>query len=134
MSKIYLYDQRHKPLAQNLRREMTPQERRLWYGFLKTCPAQFRRQKQFGAYIVDFYCAKLDLVVEIDGSQHYSPEEKQHDAIRTAYLNSLGLTVVRFSNYNVDCHFEGVCAQIYNMIQAKLTTESDRDGERPLPT
>ncbi len=134
MARTLSYDGNLKPRAQELRRNMTQQERHLWYDYLSTCPVRFRRQKQFGYYIVDFYCAKLDLVVEIDGSQHYSPEEKQHDAIRTAYLNSLGLTVVRFSNYNVDCHFEGVCAQIYNMIQAKLTTESDRDGERPLPT
>ena len=62
------YDGRNKPRAQELRREMTRQERHLWYDYLSACPARFRRQKQFGYYIVDFYCAKHRLMVEIDGS------------------------------------------------------------------
>ena len=106
------YDGRLKANAQKLRRDMTRQERHLWYDYLKSCPARFRRQKQFGYYIVDFYCAECGLVVEIDGSQHYDPEEKMRDGTRTAYLNSLGLTVMRFSNYDVDVHFEAVCGAI----------------------
>ena len=111
------YDGRNKPYARQLRREMTPQERHLWYDYLRTCPAQFRRQKQFGYYIVDFYCAKCKLVVEIDGSQHYEPEEAERDADRTAYLNSLGLKVMRFSNHDVDAHFESVCTAIDAVIR-----------------
>ncbi|MBR1559019.1 MAG: endonuclease domain-containing protein [Clostridia bacterium] len=106
------YDGTLKPRAQQLRREMTRQERHLWYDYLKSCPVQFRRQKQFGYYIVDFYCAALKLVVEIDGSQHYDPEERQRDEARTAYLNDLGLRVMRFSNYDVDRHFDSVCGAI----------------------
>ena len=101
------YDGRNKPFAQKLRREMTEQERHLWYDCLCSAPVRFRRQKQFGYYIVDFYCAKCKLVIEIDGSQHYEPEEEARDAKRTAYLNSLGLRVVRFSNYDVDVNFRG---------------------------
>lgn len=117
MPKIIYYNESNKPLAQKLRREMTPQERLLWYGFLKTCPASFRRQKQFGRYIVDFYCASAKLVVELDGSQHYDPEGQQRDAARDEYLTGLGLTVLRFSNYDVDKHFEGVCTEIQQHFQ-----------------
>ena len=111
------YDGRNKAFAQKLRREMTKQERHLWYDYLCTAPARFRRQKQFGYYIVDFYCAERKLVIELDGSQHYEPEEKERDAKRTAYLNSLGLQVVRFSNHDVDAYFESVCATIDSMIR-----------------
>ena len=111
------YDSRNKPFAQELRREMTKQERHLWYDYLRTCSKTFRRQKQFGYYIVDFYCADCKLVIEIDGSQHYEPEEKAYDEARTAYLNGIGLQVVRFSNHDVDAHFDGVCATIDSIIQ-----------------
>ena len=106
------YERGRKDLAQRLRREMTKQERRLWYDCLHTLPVRFRRQKPFGKYIVDFYCAALKLVIEIDGSQHYEPETAHRDAERTAYLEGLGLRVLRFSNYDVEVHFEAVCAAI----------------------
>ena len=112
MSNKIVYNESLKPHAQSLRREMTRQERHLWYDFLKTYPAQFRRQKPFGNYIGDFYCASAKLVVEIDGSQHYEPDGRENDEKRDRYLKGLGLSVLRFSNYEVDCHFDGVCAQI----------------------
>ena len=62
-----------KGRAQRLRKNMTPQERHLWYDFLSTYPVRFRRQRTVGPYIVDFYCAAASLVVEIDGSQHFEP-------------------------------------------------------------
>ena len=111
------YDGRNRPRAQALRREMTKQEKRLWYGFLSGYPVRFRRQKQFGYYIVDFYCAAKKLVVEIDGSQHYELEAEKRDRARTAYLESIGLRVMRFSNYNVDTQFDGVCATIDRMVR-----------------
>ena len=114
------YDRRKKPFAQKLRREMTDQERHLWYDCLSACPVRFRRQKQFGFYIVDFYCAERKLVIEIDGSQHYEPEQEIWDRKRTAYLNSLGLQVVRFSNYEVDTNFKGVYAEIEKLINEKM--------------
>ena len=85
--------------------------------YLCTCPKRFRRQKQFGYYIVDFYCAAHKLVIEIDGSQHYEPEEREKDEVRTAYLNGLGLRVVRFSNHDVDARFESVCETIDGIIR-----------------
>ena len=111
------YDGRKKPFAQKLRREMTDQERRLWYDCLSASPVRFRRQKQFGFYIVDFYCAKCKLVIELDGSQHYEPGQEAKDRERTAYLNSLGLKVVRFSNHEVDANFKGVCEAIEELIK-----------------
>ena len=120
MPKVIYYNGDYKPLSQRLRREMTRQERHLWYDFLKAHPAVFRRQKQFGHYIVDFYCAGAKLVVELDGSQHYEPEAKQRDAERDQYLSNLGLTVLRFGNADVDRYFEGVCATIDRTVQERL--------------
>lgn len=112
MPKIIYYNSEYKPLAQKLRREMTRQEKHLWYDFLKSCPATFRRQKQFGNYIVDFYCASARLIVELDGSQHHDHEAKRHDAERDRYLSGLGLKVLRFANADIDRYFDSVCAAI----------------------
>ena len=119
MPKIIYYNEEYKPLSQKLRREMTRQERHLWYDFLKSYPITFHRQKQFGHYIVDFYCAKARLIVELDGSQHYEPEEEQRDVIRDQYLSDLGLTVLRFGNADIDRHFDGVCATIDRAIHER---------------
>ena len=123
MPKITYYNGDYKPLSQKLRREMTSQEKHLWYDFLKPHPVTFRRQKQFGHYIVDFYCASAKLVVELDGSQHYEPEGKQCDADRDRYLSSLGLTMLRFSNADVDRHFDGVCAAIDRAVRNAFEQE-----------
>jgi len=112
MPKVIYYSEDYKPLSQKLRREMTRQEKHLWYDYLKSCPTTFRRQKQFGHYIVDFYCAGARLVVELDGSQHYEPEEQQRDAERDQYLSGLDLAVLRFSNLDIDRNFKGVCTAI----------------------
>ncbi len=111
------YDHRNKSRTQNLRREMTRQERKLWYDFLKSYPVQFRRQKQFGYYIVDFYCADAKLVVEVDGGQHFSPEEIVYDQRRTSYMESLGLHVIRFTNIEIEQRFYQVCTEINRVIQ-----------------
>ena len=111
MPNIY-YRESNKPLAQRLRREMTRHERHLWYDCLKSLPVTFRRQKQFGPYIVDFYCATEKLVIERYGSQHFEPEGREYDAERDAYLTSLGLRVLRFSNHDIDVNFAAVCQRI----------------------
>ncbi len=121
MPKIIYYNSDYKPLSQKLRREMTRQERHLWYDFLKSYPIPFHRQRQFGHYIVDFYCAMTKLVVELDGSQHYEPEEEQRDAARDHYLSTLDLTVLRFGNYDVDRHFDSVCATIDRSVKERLS-------------
>ena len=99
-------------LAKQLRREMTKEERHLWYDFLRTYPVRFSRQKVLGRYIVDFYSAKAKLVIELDGSQHYGAEQVAKDAERTAFLNGYGLQVIRIPNHEVSENFEGVCAYI----------------------
>ncbi len=91
---------------------MTKEERRLWYEYLHNYPHRFRRQVAFGNYIVDFYCAAAKLAVELDGSQHYELKEQDYDARRTAYLNSVGITVLRFSNLEVLRNLRGVCQMI----------------------
>ena len=84
------------PFAQKLRNDMTNAEKHLWYQYLKNYPVQFRRQVTCGQYILDFYCAKAKLAVELDGSQHYTPDGKEKDLKRTEYLHSLGIYVLRF--------------------------------------
>ena len=95
--------------AKDLRKNMTPWERKLWYEFLRTYPTRFQRQKAIGNYIVDFYCAKACLVVELDGGGHYTQEQRARDTIRTHYLESIGLHVIRICNLDVDRNFSGVC-------------------------
>jgi len=98
--------------AQKLRKNMTKEERRLWYEYLHDYPCRFRRQVTVGNYILDFYCATAKLAVELDGSQHYEPAELYYDKKRTEYLNSHGICVLRFSNLDVLENLRGVCQQI----------------------
>jgi very-short-patch-repair endonuclease len=104
-------------LSQFLRKNMTKEERHLWYDFLKDCPQTFHRQKVIGNYIVDFYCAEAKLVIEIDGSQHYMTAGINKDELRDRYLNSLGLTVVRYSNLEISQSFDSVCEDILRRIK-----------------
>lgn len=98
--------------AKALRREMTAEERRLWYDFLRVYPARFQRQKVLGSYIADFYCASAKLVIEVDGSQHYEDAGMAYDARRTEYLNRYGIRVIRIPNGEIKRNFAGVCAYI----------------------
>ena len=103
--------------SQELRKNMTLEERILWYQYLRTYPIQWNRQKVIGPYIVDFYCKRAKLIVELDGSQHYDPQSVSYDQMRTTYLNSLGYTVLRFSNTDVKTNLSGVCQAIDSTIQ-----------------
>lgn len=107
--------------ARQLRKNMTPQERHLWYDFLRTYSVRFIRQKVIGEFICDFYCAKAKLVVEIDGSQHFDEKNIKDDSVRTEYLKSLGIMVVRFSNYDVNVAFDSVCEQIDILVTERTT-------------
>jgi len=100
------------PNAQQLRREMTKEEKHLWYDFLKQLPVTFNRQKVIGNYIVDFYCASGRIVVELDGSQHYTEEGQESDRIRDEYLKGLGMQVLRYTNLDIRRNFNGVCEDI----------------------
>ena len=118
--------------AQKLRRNMTKEERRLWYGYLREYHYQFRRQVTFGNYILDFYCSAAKLAVELDGSQHYEMAGQKYDASRTAYLNGLGIYVLRFSNTNVMRNLPGVCQRIDMAVFERLNT-SLREVTSPAP-
>ena len=109
------------PLAKHLRREMTKEERHLWYDFLRSYPVRFSRQKVLGKYIADFYSAEAKLVVELDGSQHYETDEIQKDADRTAFLEEYGLRVIRIPNNEVTRNFRGVCEYIDASVKQSLS-------------
>ena len=104
------------PNARVLRKNMTKEERHLWYDFLKKYPVRFYRQKVLGKYIVDFYCANSKLVIELDGSQHFSEKGEEKDITRDEYLKSIGLTVLRYSNLEIQRNFSGVCEDIWKHI------------------
>ncbi len=106
--------------AKILRKEMTKQERHLWYDFLKTYPVNFQRQKTIGNFIVDFYCHKAKLVIELDGSQHYSEQGKAYDFERDKVLEGFGLLVIRFSNYDIEKRFVEVCNYIDNIVKQRV--------------
>ncbi len=97
-----------KNLSQNLRKNMTKEERHLWYDFLKNLPVTVNRQKVIGKYIVDFYCAKANIIIELDGSQHFFNNRLKNDKIRDEYLKSLSIKVLRYSNSDVNKNFKGV--------------------------
>ena len=98
--------------SQNLRINMTKEEKHLWYDFLNKLPVNFYRQKVIGNYIVDFYCAKTGLVIEIDGGGHYTAEQAEKDHLRTKDLERMELTVIRICNLDIDRNFSGVCEYI----------------------
>ncbi len=108
------------PFARHLRREMTKEERHLWYDFLRTYPVRFLRQKVLGKYIVDFYCAGAKLVIELDGSQHYEDVGMEKDAERTAFLEGYDLRILRIPNNAVNENFTGVCDYIDATVKQAL--------------
>ena len=119
----YPRNQKNLANARSLRRNMTPQERHLWYDFLRFCRPRFRRQELIGTYIADFFCYGAKLVIEVDGSQHFSPETKTYDTGRTAYFQSLGIRVMRIDNGQINRDFSGVCSAILlEMNQCGITT------------
>ncbi len=113
------YDKNLIARAKELRKNMTPQERKLWYEFLSKYPHRFQRQKVIDHYIADFYCSGAKLVIEIDGSGHFTEEQQRYDQKRTEALESDGLYVLRFTNIDVTENFEGVCFEIDKAVIAR---------------
>ena len=109
------------PLAQKLRREETTEEKRLWYEYLSAYPVRFRRQKVIGKYILDFYCSKAKLAIELDGSQHFEEETLEKDDVRTQWLNNNGIQVLRFLNSDIWTNLSDVCATIDDTVKERLT-------------
>ena len=107
--------------AKELRKNMTKEERHLWYDFLKTYPVKFSRQKVLGKYIVDFYSAEAKIVIELDGSQHYDPENQKKDEERTVFLEQYGLRIIRIPNNEVMNNFIGVCEYIDAAVKQSLS-------------
>ena len=111
-------------IAKGLRRNMTQQEKHLWYDFLQHYPIKIYKQRIIDNFIVDFYCHRARLVIEVDGSQHYTEQGKTHDKARTKILEKYGIYVLRFSNSDIDEKFEGVCYRIDSMIKERVETLS----------
>ena len=109
------------PAAKMLRKNMTKEEKHLWYDFLRTYPVRFSRQKVLGRYIADFYCAEAKLIIELDGSGHYTEEGKQYDEERTAFLEEYGLTVIRIPNTEIHKNFRDVCEYIDHLVEQSLS-------------
>ncbi len=129
------YNKSNIPLAKTLRKNMTPWERKLWYEFLRNYPIRFQRQKAIGDYIVDFYCAKAKLVIELDGDGHYYTQEIEKDKIRTQELENMNLAVLRICNLDINNNFYGVCEYIDLAVKkslpqsASLTAPSSEGAE-----
>ena len=98
--------------ARCLRNDMTPEERHLWYDFLKKLPLTVNRQKNIGDYIVDFYISSARIVIEIDGCQHGVPDKRECDLNRDSELAELGIKVLRYRNSDIWNHFSSVCSDI----------------------
>lgn len=114
------YNNKNIILAKNLRKNATPQEKHLWYDFLSKYEIRFQRQKAINDFIVDFYCHKAKLVIEIDGSEHYTEKGVRKDEFRTEVLEGYDLRVIRFTNRQINMNFQGVCEYIDMVVKESL--------------
>lgn len=117
------YNKQLKPLATALRHNMTREEKKLWYDFLRKNKVKFIRQKIIGNYIADFYSNEAKLVIELDGSQHYRKNNRDNDKIRTKYFEQYGLKVMRIPNREINQNFLGVCEGIQYHIEQRLKSK-----------
>ena len=119
------YNKNLIPFAKSLRKNATPQENHLWYDFLRSYTPRFQRQKTIGQFITDFYCEKARLVIELDGSQHFTPEGITHDEARTAAIETVGVEVLRFTNRDIDSAFMAVCTKIDAVVRARIDRQKE---------
>ena len=113
--KDYGFTGYNKKIVENarvLRKNMTPQEGKLWHSYLKSYPLKFYRQRVIDNFVADFYCSKAKLIIEIDGSQHYTVAGQEYDTMRTEILEKYGLKVIRFTNTDIDENLFIVCEMI----------------------
>ena len=113
-------------VARILRRNMTRQEKHLWYDFLRYYPVKIYKQRIIDNFIADFYCHKAKLVIEIDGSQHYTEKGKSQDFFRTEILEEYNLQVIRFTNFDIDSNFQGVCEYIDKVVKQNIINYKKR--------
>jgi very-short-patch-repair endonuclease len=121
MRRNFLYKKGHVERARELRRAMTPAERKLWFEFLRYQKPRFYSQRSIGKFIADFYCAKAKLVIELDGELHSSEQGQAYDEERSAFLEGLEVSVLRFTNLEVTKNFEGICNRITDTLQTRTS-------------
>lgn len=109
--------------AKTLRKNATIQENHLWYDFLSKYDVRFQRQKVIGDFIADFYCHKAKLVIEIDGSQHFTEDGIEYDTFRTEMLEEYGLKVIRFTNTQINKQFREVCEYIDFVVKESIKSD-----------
>ena len=114
------YNKNNISIAKMLRKNATVWENTLWYKFLRNYPVRFQRQKAIGNFIVDFYCAKARLVIELDGGHHFLPQEAEKDFLRSEELKKQNLQIVRICNNDIDNNFEGVCLHIDQIVKQNV--------------
>ena len=119
------YNKNNIVLAKNLRKNATKQENHLWYDFLSKYEIRFQRQKAIDNFIADFYCHEAKLIIEIDGSQHYTEDGRQKDEFRTEVLETYCLKVIRFTNHQINTNFRGVCDYIDYIVRTTLAEEDN---------
>ena len=108
------------PRARELRKQMTRHERHLWFDFLRNYPVKIYRQRAVSGYVADFYCASAKLVIEIDGSQHFTPEGMAYDKARSFVFENFGIMVIRYTNLQIDQEFVNVCEEIDRVIKSRI--------------
>ena len=114
---LYNYNKKLVPNAKTLRKNMTPEEKHLWYDFLKELPITVNRQKNIGNYIVDFFISQKRIVIELDGAQHRMPENEKSDNQRDKELRKLGIVVLRYTNEDINKNFNSVCEDILKHLE-----------------
>ena len=115
------YNHNNIKFGNELRRNMTKEERHLWFDYLSTYKPRFYKQRLIGNYIADFYCAKARLVIELDGGQHYDEGDNQcNDRLRTEFFDSRNIEVIRFSNVDIRNNFEGVCSRVDGAVRGRI--------------
>ena len=125
---LYNYNKRNSSIARTLRKQMTPEEKHLWYDFLKLLPVTVNRQKTIGPYIVDFFIAHKKIVIEVDGIQHECEQNKLADQRRDSDFRELGITVLRYSNKNIHDNFHTVCEDILEHLGLKAADLQSKNG------
>ena len=117
--KMYPYNKELTEYSKELRKNMTAEEKHLWYDFLKLLPVTVKRQYVVGNYILDFFIPNVNIAIELDGSQHYEPEARESDKKRDAELLSVGIKVIRYTNVQINRNFDGVLSDIMKTIGLK---------------
>ena len=123
------YNPKLKDRSRELRKNMTRHEKHLWYDFLKDYPIKWNRQRSIDRFIVDFFCFKAKLIVELDGSQHYTEDGIEYDTLRTDILEKYDLEVIRFSNIEIDRYFNDVCRAIDQKVKERINKLEVTNGQ-----